>query len=80
MSKIKPILIIRLPYLSDELKDKVLNQLKEYTKDIVKEYHLLMLMESYLEKIEFECLNVVNATKVTDEEIRKLIKEVNKNF
>lgn len=73
----KPILIVRFPYKDGFNYEPHLKYISEHS--VSKEYHVLVTRESDLEELEFETHNVLNATDIELEELKKqLQKQFNK--
>ena len=67
----KPILIIRFPYIKDLDRE----QFERYYKQIgeqLPDYHVLSLIDSLVERIEFECYNAPH-TEIEFEELKKRV-------
>ena len=69
----KPILIVRFPYNDGFNYEPQLKHINEHP--VSKEYHVLVTRESDLEKLEFETHNVLNATDIELEELKKQLQE-----
>lgn len=70
----KPILVIRFPYI----KDLDLEQFEHYYKQIGKQlpdYNVLSLIDSTVDRVEFECYNVPH-TEIEFEELKKIVLEI----
>lgn len=65
----KPIIIIRFPHKEDFNFNPILEKLSKHS--INEEYHVLVLQESELKSIEFETHNVLNATDIDLEDLKK---------
>jgi hypothetical protein len=79
MGESKPILIIRIPHGAltpdgspEDAKQKIYNYYKDLREELT-DYHVLALYDSKVEKVEFECVNALNAS---EEEIEGLKKKV----
>lgn len=70
---IKPILIMRFPYMEDFNYDSIAENL--FNHPVNKEYHVLVTKESGLEQLEIETHNVLNATDIDLEELKKELEE-----
>ena len=70
----KPILVIRFPYI----KDLDLEQFEHYNKQIGKQlpdYNVLSLIDSTVDRVEFECYNAPH-TEIEFEELKKKVLEI----
>jgi hypothetical protein len=70
----KPIFIVRLPYQLVESAGKGYFDRVQYDlKKKLYDYHILVTMDSSIEKTEFECFNATNATETDIEELKKMV-------
>lgn len=70
----KPIFIVKLPQQMVELAGK--KHFEQIQLDLDKklyDYHVLVAMDSSIEKTEFECFNAVNVTDVEIEELKEMV-------
>jgi hypothetical protein len=70
----KPILVIRFPYIND----LDLEQFEHYYKQIGKQlpdYNVLSLIDSTVDRVEFECYNAPH-TEIEFEELKKKVLEI----
>lgn len=67
----KPILVIRFPLGAASI-SKIKNEISRLSEQM-KDYHLLFLVDNSIERIEFECINALNAK---DEDIEVLKRKV----
>jgi hypothetical protein len=76
--QVKPIFLIRFPN-SPELKDKYLIHYEMLTEKLP-DYNVLALMESGIDRVEFECYNALNSTEKDIEELKAMaFKILNQN-
>lgn len=70
----KPIFIIRIPY-NDATKDNLSNITRHMSdiKRMLSDYHVISLIESGIERVEFECHNAVDVDDIEIEEITDLV-------
>lgn len=69
----KPILIVRFPHMENLNYDSIAENL--FNHPVNKEYHVFVTKESELERLEFETHNVLNATNIDLEELKKELQE-----
>lgn len=81
MGESKPILIIRIPHGAltpdgspEDAKQKIYNYYKDLREELT-DYHVLALYDSKVEKVEFECVNALNASEEDIEDIKKKVLE-----
>jgi len=70
----KPIFIVRFPYIKDLDRE----QFERYYKQIgeqLSDYHVLSLIDSLAERVEFECYNAPH-TEIEFEELKKIVLEI----
>lgn len=67
----KPIFIIRIPISADS--EAVSAQMDMLEKKLMKDYYLILVRDSSVDKVEFECYNVDNAAFNDIEEIKQMI-------
>ena len=67
----KPILVIRFPLGAASI-SKIKNEISRLSEQM-KDYHLLFLVDNSTKRIEFECINALNAK---DEDIEVLKRKV----
>jgi hypothetical protein len=68
--QVKPIFLIRFPH-SPALADKHLRHYQMLTEQLP-DYNVLALIESGIDRVEFECYNAVNATEKDIEELKMM--------
>jgi len=68
----KPIFVVRIPM--DSVHDnEQLYHISKQLQNQLRDYHVLPLLDSRAEVIEFECYNAVNTTDVELEELKSLV-------
>jgi hypothetical protein len=76
--QVKPIFLIRFPH-SPALADKHLRHYQMLTEKLP-DYNVLALMESGIDRVEFECYNALNSTEKDIEELKAMaFKILNQN-
>ena len=71
----KPIFIIRIPLSAD--REAVGKQMDMLEKKLIKDYYLIPVRDSSVERVEFECYNVDNAAHKDIEEIKQTVLKLN---
>jgi hypothetical protein len=70
----KPIFIVKLPpQLIESAGKEHFDRVQYDLKIKLYDYHVLVTMDSSIEKTEFECLNAINATDIDIEELKKMV-------
>lgn len=84
MGKSKPILVLRIPHGAvtpdgspDEAKQKIYKYYQDL-RDQLRDYHVLALYDSSVQKLEFECINALNAKEEDIEDLRSRVLELMK--
>lgn len=67
----KPIFIIRIPISAD--REAVSEQMDMLEKKLMKDYYLIPVRDSSVDKVEFECYNVEDAESKDIEEIKQMV-------
>ena len=82
MGKSKPILVLRIPHGAvtpegspEEAKQKIYRYYQDL-RDQLTDYHVLALYDSSVQKLEFECINALNATEEDIEDLRSRVLEL----
>jgi hypothetical protein len=70
---IKPIFIIRFPYIPDQDRERF-ERHHEQISEQLSDYHVLSLIDGESERVEFECYNSPH-TEIEFEEIKKMVME-----
>ncbi len=73
----KPILVVRFPY-----RDTDIDRLEQVTQNLQKQlddYHTLFLMDSSVERIEFECFNAPHTEADFEELKAQCLQTINSN-
>lgn len=80
----KPILIIRIPHGAvtpdgspEDAKQKIYRYYRDL-RDQLSDYHVLALYDSKVERVEFECVNVLNAAEEDMENLKSRVLELMK--
>jgi nitrogen regulatory protein PII-like uncharacterized protein len=71
----KPIFIVRIPLSAD--REAVGKQMDMLEKKLIKDYYLIPVRESSVDRAEFECYNVDNAAHKDIEEIKQMVLKLN---
>ena len=71
----KPIFIVRIPLSAD--REAVGKQMDMLEKKLMKDYYLIPVRESSVDRAEFECYNVDNAESKDIEEIKQMVLKLN---
>jgi hypothetical protein len=82
MGESKPILVLRIPHGAvtpegspEEAKQKIYNYYRDLREQLT-DYHVLALYDSSVQKLEFECINAINATEEDIENLKKRVEEI----
>jgi hypothetical protein len=67
----KPLFIIRIPASADAY--DIDKQMYFLEKKLIKDYYLIPVRDSSVQRVEFECYNADNAQSKDIEEIKKLV-------
>lgn len=85
MGESKPILVIRIPHelvtpegSSEDSRTKIYEYYKNL-RDQLTDYHILALYDSSVQKIEFECINALNATEEDIENLKSKVEKILEN-
>jgi hypothetical protein len=73
----KPIFVIRLPHTSNIDRETFKKVYKEIDEQLF-DYHVLCLLDSKSERVEFECYNAPH-TEIEFEELKKIVLEIIKS-
>ena len=77
--QIKPIFLIRFPSSENIPTDKFKKQY-ELVSEQLTDYNVLALIESGIDRVQFECYNAANATEKDIEELKEMaLKILNQN-
>lgn len=77
--QIKPIFLIRFPS-SENIPNDKFKKHYELVSEQLPDYNVLALVESGIDRVQFECYNVINATDKDIEELKELaLKILNQN-
>jgi hypothetical protein len=68
----KPIFVVRIPMDSVHNTEQ-LYEISKQLQEVLHDYHMLPLLDSRAESIQFECFNAVNTTDVELEELKSLV-------
>ena len=71
----KPLFIIRIPLSAD--REAVGKQMDMLEKKLIKDYYLIPVRESSVDRVEFECYNADNAESKDIEEIKQTVLKLN---
>jgi len=84
MRETKPILVLRIPPGAvtpegnpEEAKRKIYKYYQDL-RDQLTDYHVLALYDSSVQKLEFECINALNATEEDIEDLKSRVLELMK--
>jgi hypothetical protein len=67
----KPLFIIRIPISAD--RETVSEQMDMLEKKLMKDYYLIPVRDSSVQRVEFECYNADNAQSKDIEEIKQMV-------
>lgn len=67
----KPLFIIRIPISAN--REAVSEQMDMLEKKLMKDYYLIPVRDSSVERVEFECYNVDDAESKDIEEIKQMV-------
>lgn len=77
--QIKPIFLIRFPS-SENIPNDKFKKHYELVSEQLPDYNVLALVESGIDRVQFECYNAINATDKDIEELKELaLKILNQN-
>jgi hypothetical protein len=74
----KPIFIIRFPHAAINNEDKFLELYKQISEQLVG-YHVLSLLDSSIQRVEFECYNAPH-TDIEFEELKRIVVDMLTNI
>jgi len=69
----KPIFIIRIPFSATTSTETLRQQIDEVGRKLHIDYHVLPVLDSNVQQIEFECYNPVKASDKNLEEIKQMV-------
>ena len=82
MGETKPILVLRIPHGAvtpggnpEEAKQKIYNYYRDLVEQLI-DYHVLALYDSSVQKLEFECINALNATEEDIENLKRRVEKI----
>ena len=77
--QIKPIFLIRFPS-SENISNDRFKKHYELVSEQLPDYNVLALIESGIDRVQFECYNAINATEKDIEELKEMaLKILNQN-
>jgi len=82
MGESKPILVLRIPHGAvtpdgspEEDKQKIYSYYRGLREQLT-DYHVLALYDSSVQKLEFECINALNATEEDIEDLKSRVEKI----
>jgi hypothetical protein len=73
----KPIFIVRIPFSIN--KDKLKEQMDYVTRKLHDDYHVIPVLDNYVQQLQFECYNPNNISYKKLEEIKQMVLNQLKN-
>jgi HD-like signal output (HDOD) protein len=73
----KPIFIVRIPFSIN--KDKLKEQMDYVTRKLHDDYHVIPVLDNYVQQLQFECYNPNNISDKKLEEIKQMVLNQLKN-